>query len=46
MSNLWINIRVWRIHLQIGPDRPWVALHYNTYVSGWRVFDIFGYHRD
>ena len=31
MSNLWINLRVLYWHLQIGPDRPWVEIKFNSY---------------
>lgn len=31
MSNLWLNIRLAYWHLQIGPDRPWVAIKFNQY---------------
>jgi hypothetical protein len=31
MSNLWINLRLWYWHLQIGPDVPWVRLSFNSY---------------
>jgi hypothetical protein len=31
MSNLWINLRLWYWHLQIGPDRPWVAFKFNPF---------------
>lgn len=31
MSNLWINLRLWYWHLQIGPDRPFVSFGLNEY---------------
>lgn len=31
MSNLWVNLRLWYWHLQIGPDRPWVTFSINPY---------------
>lgn len=31
MSNLWINWRFWYWHLQIGPDRPYVAFKFNSF---------------
>lgn len=31
MSNLWINWRFLYWHLQIGPDRPRVAVKFNAY---------------
>lgn len=31
MSNLWINWRFGSWHLQVGPDRPWVAMRRNSY---------------
>ena len=31
MSNLWVNIRLWRIHFQIRWDWPYLSLSYNDY---------------
>jgi hypothetical protein len=31
MSNLWINWRLWYWHLQIGPDRPRIAIKFNPF---------------
>jgi hypothetical protein len=31
VSNLWINWRLGYWHLQIGPDRPWVAVRFNRW---------------
>lgn len=31
MSNLWINWRFAYWHLQIGSDRPWMAITFNRY---------------
>jgi hypothetical protein len=31
MSNLWINWRFGAWHLQIGPDRPFIAIAFNPY---------------
>jgi hypothetical protein len=31
MSRLWLNIRFWYWHLQIGPDWPWVTWRRNDY---------------
>lgn len=39
MSNLWINWRFWYWHLQIGPDRPWLSINFNSYrwINGYRT---------
>jgi hypothetical protein len=34
MSNLFLNWRVGRYHLQIGRDRPWVRVSRNSYWDG------------
>ena len=32
MGNLWLNIRIWRLHLQAGEPREWsVRIKYNDY---------------
>jgi hypothetical protein len=32
MSNLWVNLRVWYWHFQIGPDHPCISLFkFNPY---------------
>lgn len=36
MSNLWLNLRVFYWHLQIGPDRPWVRVSFNRHHVGRR----------
>jgi hypothetical protein len=37
MSNLWVNLRIFYWHLQIGPDQPWVRLSFNAF--RWRRRD-------
>jgi hypothetical protein len=32
MSSLWVNIRIFYWHLQIGPDRPWIAMRWNQHM--------------
>ena len=31
MSNLWLNLRIFYWHIQIGPDRPWASVVFNRY---------------
>lgn len=50
MSNLWLNISLGRVHLQIGPDFPWVRFSWNGQVRDrrWNAFEVhclpFGLH--
>lgn len=31
MISLWVNLRLWYWHLQVGPDRPYVAWKFNAH---------------
>jgi hypothetical protein len=31
MSNLWLNLRIWYWHIQVGPDRPYLAVRFNSF---------------
>lgn len=33
MSDLWFNVSVGRVHLQIGRDWPWVRIGWNANVT-------------
>lgn len=38
MSNLILNLRVWRIHFQVMRDRPWLRIGFNAYIKRARPF--------